>query len=420
MMAAGAAGAGVGRGVAAVSGNDPELGARQGRAVAERAVEDTASLAALRGFKKSEKPLTQNEQAVAGIIDKGYGVNPAGAGTARGVKGAVNTALSWIAGRDTDNVLAVDNAGLAGERARAQLGLGKDAFLNEQAFKSYRATRAQAYENVKASRVPIKGDTIYKNAVNALDEKTAASKADFPELGMNPKIEALRVALSQDNFTAEGAIDTARKLRSEAAKEFKSADAETLQLASAKRKAADALEGAVERSLRREGYSSLMDNFRAARRDIAISHDIESATNTETGVVNPTKLRQLMVVRGRPLTGAAKEIADASRVSPRTVRNAENLPEVHDTVGMSMLGAMGGAAGAALGHGGMQAAGEGAGLAMAARPAVRSIITSKPYQRAMVKPSASSVYQFPMSNAAAFGLSQLPPLNGQQNEDSNR
>jgi len=170
--------------------------------------------------------------------------------------------------------------------------------------------------------------------------------------------------------------------------------------AHAKLEVATALEDMMDRGIRNHirniettaldpvppGLKNMVQDLRTARREIAKSHNVQEATNLETGNVDAAKLASMRDVKKVPLTGNLKKIANARKVSPDVVRNSDGVvPSPEFSVGDIGMAAVGGL----LSHGPVGVV-SGAAAAAAARPTARASVTSRGYQNRVVKPKNST------------------------------
>lgn len=124
--------------------------------------------------------------------------------------------------------------------------------------------------------------------------------------------------------------------------------------------------------------SDLLDRFRAARKLIAKTYMADKALNEATGHIDASKYKQAYK-RGTPLDGEALKIAKFNQQFPRASQPAERSMSTAGTYADLLMGGIGGGAFGAAGHALAGDMGATAAL-MAARPAARGIMGSRPYQ----------------------------------------
>jgi hypothetical protein len=182
---------------------------------------------------------------------------------------------------------------------------------------------------------------------------------------------------------AARALETLRQTRFDSTNYFRHYDrsADPRSLTEGRRLSAEAerLEQYLEGIARQAGRPELVDELRAARRDIARTYDVERALNVGTGDVSAPILGR-MTDQGRPLTGGLGVAGRFQQAFPSAMREGERVPQP----GVSALNPV---AAAGLGLGGYGTMGlPGAALAALpfARGPVRAGILSDTYQNAML------------------------------------
>jgi hypothetical protein len=243
-----------------------------------------------------------------------------------------------------------------------------------------------------------------------LDDRFRSIKNVMPAMYRDGGLERLRGSMGQiNNITPEEIVDITKNLRDTATRNLKRPDApsEVVDAAYAFKSAAGMLEDLLETHLAATGRQAAVDRFRRARELYAKTYTVEDSTNLVTGKVDPQALRRALE-RGEPLTGNLRRVAEAAATLPSVVRKSEGMitPE-----GMVLSDwAMGAGIPAAIFSG---QPGIAAGLAAgaAARPVVRSMAASGPYQRRMAQPRGT-VPRPPLSaaapGAAALGAAAQP------------
>ena len=179
---------------------------------------------------------------------------------------------------------------------------------------------------------------------------------------------------------------------------------------------ADYLEDFVDRSVggylktvKNTGVSpTLIKDLRTARREIAKSHNIQEATNLETGDVNATEIGNLWDKKV-PLTGGLKTIAIARKVAPDVVKKTDGLRKANQFSYGDAGWAGAGAVAGALAHGAVSPATAIGGVAAAAaRPLASHIATTKAYQKNFVRPKGK-VTGTDISRSLKMGAAEQTP-----------
>lgn len=199
-------------------------------------------------------------------------------------------------------------------------------------------------------------------------------------------------------------LEQLKQARFEAKAQWKfyerSANPEALTAAKALTHQADQLEQAMEAFARAAGKPELVASLREARTLIAKTYDVERALNTATGDVSAR------VLSNRPnVTGPLATAGEFYKAFPSYARDGAKIP----TPGVSKAEAL---ASLAFGMGGAGIAGP-AGVVAGALPLasgpVRSMVLSKPYQRAMAAPAYGKALNISPEDMALMARSLALP-----------
>lgn len=311
---------------------------------------------------------TLNDAKGIGMVVPPSSVNPS----------PMNRAIEAISGKyATQNEASLRNQEATNAAVRRALGLPEGTPLTEATLDSFRASRAVPYQQV-------------------------AALGDIPTLGYNPGSLGPSVKgntqpgfmnLSQTKIPGAGNINTAdaverlKELRFASKEQWKfygrSGDPEARQKAEAIGQAAESLEGWLEKAAAYAGKPDLIKELRAARVDIAKSHDIERALTDASGNVSAKDL-----AKSKYLTGELKKIAQFAEAFPTANRTPESIgsPVTLVDAGMSALFGLGGATASGGPAGAIAAAGW-----PLARVAAKNAVLSRPYQSAMATVPQASV-----------------------------
>jgi hypothetical protein len=216
------------------------------------------------------------------------------------------------------------------------------------AFKESRAKVAEPYEQVK--KLPV------QQADDAMIQRLENLRADLDVIGAKEYAPAISkivddaIAKTQTGLTGEQLLKNVSVLRERARKTYnnKSATTEALDIADTNLKVATELESMMDNSI---SNPKLLDEYRAARQQMARSYAYEGATDFNTGIIDVKKLARI-TEKDNAMTG---DIAALGRV-------AGNFPDVFTNkaatpfskalaIGRSgAAGTLGGVAGYALGQ----------------------------------------------------------------------
>lgn len=323
------------------------------------------------------------DQVLAQSQAAGYKVPPATVNPSLAAK-AVESAGGKI---HTEQAFSASNQKVTDTLAREGLGLRKGDLLTEGKLADMRKQAGKAYEAIKTLELPPTGgkmwaDDAFRAEVQGIGEDIAVAAKEFPESTSNAAIDKLTRDLAAGAWTPKAIIEKVKMLRSDATANFKAFnDPERLALARAQRKAAEALDGLVERKLAEiPEYAALSGAYKNARQLIAKTHDVEAAL-TGQGHVDARVLAKF----SDRLTGPLKTIADFAENFPKAAAAPEKVGSAGITTLRSAIGAgigtvLGGPVGAMVG-----------GAAGVAVPwTVRQMILSGPGQKLLASPSYSA------------------------------
>lgn len=363
----------IGIGAAAGYGGK-KVGDWLGKAIAEK-------LASSQSTKATAAAQNQVKDATLQMAKgEGYVVPP----TQAKADSAWNQILEGISGKvKTGQAASVKNQEVTNRLAREALRLPPDAPLNSKTLKDVRDAAGGAYDAL-AGVTKIAPDAKFDMAVQSLARNRLEGATS------NPADEAIDGLIGElrkfGAWHGRGLVSDVKNLREMARANFAAADRAGGDVAKnalgrAQFKAAELLEELAERNLKANGApQSLVRDFRAARELIAKSYTVENALNEATGNVVGAKLAQ-QLAKGKPLTGELEKAASFAMAFPDSARDLS-------AKGSSFLANS--PLDWALGGGLSAATGNPAGMAVvAARPAARGLILSKPYQAMMTTPNYS-------------------------------
>jgi hypothetical protein len=344
-----------------------------GKAAGDRIAQALANRVNPSRYLATQAQNAPRDAAMAAGRDAGYVLPPSQANDS-----VVNRVLESLPGKaGTQQAASLKNQAITDRLAKQALGMADNAPLTEQSLQNLRRQAGKAYEAVKSLPGKIKTDADFAKQVASLGNDFEAAAKEFPEIVRNESVEALQKALTKPEITPRAAVELVKKLRFDASKNFKAFDDPAkAALAQAQRGAANAIDDLVERSLAQSGDTTTSQAYRAARVLIAKAHDVESALNESTGHVSAKALAKVLE-KGKPLTGELETAARFARSFPTATQNTERLSSVLGGTPLDWV--MGGGAAAATGNPAMLAA-------ALARPAVRSMLVSAPYQKLMAGP----------------------------------
>jgi len=327
----------------------------------------------------------QRAAAVRSAQEAGYTVPPADANPS-----LVNELLTGLSGKiKTAQQASAKNQEVTNELARK--ALNAKGPLDAQTLNTIRSEAGKAYEAVGSTGM-VTPTQAYTDALDEITKPYLKAASGFPNAKPSPVIAEIE-SLKSPQFDAASAVEKIKALRADADAAYTKGDK---SIGKALKAGADALEGALDTHLVAIGApADLLKNFRDARTLIAKTYSVQKGLNAQTGDVSAQALaRQLE--KGRPLSGELLTIAKAGSAFPKATQALKETPKA-----LSPLDYMGGLMTGAATQNPIGLA------ATAARPAVRSLLLSKPYQQLMAMPKQE---RLGLLNTLLLDASESPEL----------
>lgn len=309
----------------------------------------------------------QRDAAAVATKDAGYVIPPADVNPT-----VLNETLNGVSGKiKTAQVASARNQNVTNTLAKKAIGVAEDTPLNVDVLKNIRSQAGQAYDAV-ASAGTIKPGQAYSDALDKITAPYVQAAKGFPNAKPSPIIAEIE-SLKTPEFDAASAVAMVKKLRADADAAYASGNKDA---GKAFKSGAAALEDAIDAHLTQIGApADMLKNFRDARQLIAKTYTVEKALNNETGDVSAQALAKLLQ-KGKPLSGDLKTIAKAGSSFPKATQSLKEAPKAVSPLDY----------GAALISAG--STGPWGAAAIGARPAVRSLMLSQPYQRLLGSPQS--------------------------------
>lgn len=276
----------------------------------------------------------------------------------------VNQILNGVSGKiKTAQEASSRNQGVTNDLAKRAVGVQPGQQLSVDALNTVRQQAGQAYDAVATTGTVTPGPS-YNAALDKIVAPYVTAAKSFPN-GKTPAVLGEIESLRTGQFDAASAVAKIRTLREAADAAYGSGDKAA---GKALKDGAKALEDALEDHVRALGKPDLLNAFRSARQLIAKTYSVQSGLNDTTGDVAAGALaRQLQ--RGKPLSGELETIARTNQAFPKATQTLREAPGAVSPLDAAVAVTSGAATSNPM-----------AALLMAARPAVRSAILSKPYQ----------------------------------------
>ena len=268
--------------------------------------------------------------------------------------------------------MGAQNQTVTDRLARRALNLPIDGNLTRANMQNIRAQEYQRGYVPVANIGPVQADAAFTQSLDDVLAAYTGPGRSFPNAIPQPVTDLVN-NYRVGQFNSGDAIGATRTLRAEAQANMSRGDT---GLGLAQRAISNALEDQIERALQTAGTpnaQAILDQFRASRQRMAISHSVEDAIVEGGGTVNARQLANDLQTRGRYFSGDLDLIAKFANiarpvmVTPGTVgtpgANAMFGPTVGGGLGAIIGGLVGGPQGAILGTG-LGAAGGAAGPAL--------------------------------------------------------
>jgi hypothetical protein len=302
-------------------------------------------------YAKSKNALLQGQKQTNVVRDanllaaqkEGYVVTPGSLDPT-----GANILKERIAGKThLEQLASIKNQTITDNLARKAVGLPENAQLTPEVMKGIReAEYTKGYAPLKNLGNIVADDAYITDLANIEAKYTGASKS-FP--GVVPdEVGKLIKGFLVDKFDSGDVVDVVKNLREQASANFRKGEN---AMAKAQLDVSTALEGQLARTLETSGdpnLAGLLEQFKASRQRMAVSHTVEEAIRKGSGSVDGRKLAR-DIQSDKFMTGDLKTAAEFANTFPRV-----NVPP-------SMIGTPG--AGTILGRSLSGAAGAGAGFA---------------------------------------------------------
>lgn len=269
----------------------------------------------------------------------------------------VNNTLEGFAGK-ASTAQAASNANQQRTNAmvRKALGLAEDTPLTPEVMDSIRSEAGKAYAAVsQVGKIPVGGRDLPAGVkVNTFTDPLTLARRSEVDAG------DLVQAWKQSNHDATAYYRAYGR----------DANPETLAKAKAASSTARRIDNFLTKKLADMGRGDLVQSLKDARTLIAKTYNAEAALNPAAGNVSATQLGT-QLAKGKPLSGEMKQVAEFGLNFPKAAQDPTKIGSVLGTSPLDWASSTGLAF----------ATGSPLGLAsVAARPAVRSLIMSKPFQ----------------------------------------
>ena len=318
---------------------------------------------------KQPAPMTAEQQALATAVQQGIKVPPSQLSGSR-----IVSSLESLAGKRQMGLQASEaNREVVANQAKQVLGLAPNQDLTPDSFVNYRREQGKAYDTLRGQNYTVDPEinqtlTDRILQLKQLDDPAADAAANLISRYTNKMF-----------FGGDELVQKIKSLREKGRKDMASMDVDKNEMGKARLFLAEQLEELADRGLQGTGNAQAVQNFRAARQNIARSYTLEDAFNAVTGEVSTRQLGGRMA-RGQIVPQEMRTAAAASQFAPGYFAPSSQTGGAAGMTGMEAIGAAGGVI-----SGRPDIAG-----AITGRTALRSALLSQPVQR-MLTPRPQTV-----------------------------
>lgn len=331
--------------------------------------------------------------AIQAARSQGYVIPPTQANPTLG-----NRLLEGMAGKlTTAQNASAANQGVTNRLAAEALGLPGDTKLTADVLKSVRDSAGQAYQAVGNAGTITPGAK-YMQALDDIAAPHVKAMQGFPNAKASPVLDLVD-SLKSPSFDAGSAVAKIKELRSAADDAFRTGNTD---IGRAAKKAAGALEDAIEDHLQAIGQPDALAALREARKTIAKTYTVEKALNQSSGTVDAKKLAA-QLQKGKPLSGDLRSVAEFAARFPKASQAVEGMGSLPQTSPLDWFAGVGlsAATSSPLGL-----------LSVAARPAARKAVLSPMVQNGLIQNQAPGLLSDP--SLLQFGYRAAPLLMADQ------
>jgi hypothetical protein len=270
----------------------------------------------------------------------------------------------------TEQKASLKNRDVTNSLAKRALGLADDTQLSDDVLNAIKKKAGETYETLKGAGKFL-ADKEFSKALDDASSGYREFTKEFPELA-NKEVDNLLQAFNKPSMSANGLVEGVKKLRFDAGKNMKAMDPEKATLGRIQKKVANAVEDLMERNLTARGMKDVVDKFRAGRTMYAKASTIQESLD-EAGNVSARSIAKMMD-KGKLMTGEMETIGKFGTMFPKAAQDVKRSMLPGSPLDWAVSGSVSGITG------------NPAYMAMlAARPATRSLLLSKPYQQMIMK-----------------------------------
>lgn len=263
---------------------------------------------------------------------------------------AQNVLLERVAGKTrTQQMAAVENQQVADRLARRAVGIGETEPLTRARMRDVRTEEFNRGYAPLNNIGTVRADPTFNTALDDVLTAYTGPGRSFPGAIPQPVVDLVN-NYRVGQFNSADAIQATRSLRAQADANIR-AGGDNAAVGLAQRAISNAIEDQIERALAQAGNpnaQSMLEQFRASRQRMAISHAVEDAIVEGGGSVNTRQLANDLQTRGKYFSGDLDLIARFANVArPVMVPPGQmGTPGAGTMLGPTIGGGVGAGAGA--------------------------------------------------------------------------
>lgn len=337
---------------------------------------------------KLNRPLTAEEKSTAAAKAKGFKLT-----AEESHAGPVTKFAESVAGEPTfSKVIARGNQPVVNEIVAKDIGVKPGTDFTPELFSQLRKESGVPYAEMRKIG-KIKTDAQYAKDLDAVAAEYKTAARDFPEQA-RPDIIKFVDDMKKESFAGDSGLDMVDQLRKSATQAYTKGDK---GLGAAMRETADAIEEQMGRHIEKTSAfqpAGLLRKWRAARVRLAKINLAEKSVNPATGDVDPTFYSRAYKQR-KPLTGEALDLGKAAAGHERSIRATAKLGSTGPSWWDLIVGI-----------------GSKHHLLFGLRPALRTLLSSEPYQKMFMHPGPGAARQALAQPAFSTGMgaaASMPP-----------
>ena len=274
-----------------------------------------AGVSKLSKFLRGPEQTAQMANAVEKAREVGYVIPPTQAN-----ESLLNRLLEGTAGKiTTQQNASAKNQEITHNLVTKALNLPENEIITPKVLENIRSGAGNAYENLKLTG-RVTPDKTYHQALDNIVKDFRTIEKDFPADKLRPEVDLIE-SLKSKSFEVNSALAKIKTLRLDANKAYSQGDA---SLGNVNKKAANAIEDAIEKHLIDIDKPELLQQFKDARQLIAKTYTVEKALNSTSGTIDAKKLASELK-KGKPLTDELKTVAEFSGQFPKATQTTEMM-----------------------------------------------------------------------------------------------